>query len=379
MLIHFQTEKFECRFFDRFDAEARAFEDGLRGGPRMVGSLPWPRVSFWQGYRHLQSISKKYFILQMTRKETGRSYQMAVVEQVSRFGFFKKGAIPYWIPSPEPESFPEQAELLRLIQKLCRERTSFMSLRLHVYIPGDPALDAAEKLMRESGFAACDPEAPGMTRIVDLSPPIEEVFSQFTSKIRTKLRIKKAEEVGVEEIKSREQIPELQSALNDSFNRSTSQEYNYDFEGLFKTIENSPEAIAALGFYLSDEPNSPKAFVTGVASPPLFEYAIAGSRSNARLRQFPFNYILLWRLMEAAKVRGASVFDMGGITDGGPDDPLAGISDFKRRFPGFEIGIGREGLSRIRPLRCRLFDFLRFLKYSFSGKRSRVRADGDPV
>ena len=69
-----------------------------------------------------------------------------------------------------------------------------------------------------------------------------------------------------------------------------------------------------MGFYLSDEPASPKAFVTGVASPPLFEYTLAGSRSDARLRQFPFNYILLWKLVETAKARGASILAM--VTEG---------------------------------------------------------------
>ncbi len=201
-----------------------------------------------------------------------------------------------------------------------------------------------------------------MTRIIDLRPPIEDVLSRFPTKVRTKLKIKRPEEVSVAELASREHIPELQSALNDSFQRSSSEQYNYDFDGLFTILEQSPEAAAAFGFFLSSDWDSPKAFVSGVASPPLFEYTIAGSRSDAQLRLFKFNYILLWRLVESAKARGALTFDMGGITDGSPDDPLAGISDFKRRFPGFEVSVGRERLLELMPRRCRLYSFLQAIR-----------------
>jgi hypothetical protein len=361
MLIHFQSGRHECRFFDRFDDEARRFEDRLRSGSMLVESIPWPRISFWQGYRHLESIANRFFVLQMRSKDSGKSYQMAVVERASRFSFFKTGAVPYWIPSPEPESFPDQAELLRSLRRLLLEHTPLMSVRVHSYIADDTALDAAEKLLGEAGFEPCEREAPEKTRILDLRPPIEEVLSRFPSKTRTKLKVKKPEEVRVEPLGSRERIPELQAALNDSFHRSADQRYEYDFGSLFGILENSPEAAAAFGFFLSDDWDSPKAFITGVASPPLFEYTVAGSRSDARLRQFPFNYILLWRLVEAAKALGASSFDMGGITDGGPEDPLAGISDFKRRFPGIEVSIGREMLLRLRPARCRAHRFLRSL------------------
>ncbi|MFI5348842.1 MAG: hypothetical protein ACHQ2Z_04810 [Elusimicrobiota bacterium] len=368
MLIHLRDEKYECRFFDRFDDEARRFEDRLRSEPMVVESIPWPRISFWQGYRHLESLSKKYVVVQMARKDSNRTYQLAAVEEASRIPSFSAGSIPYWIPSVEAESLSDQAQLLEIMRGLCLEHTSFMSLRAHAYVPGDPALNAAEKILRQSGFQACGRRFPARTRIIDLRPSIEEIFAEFPSKIRTKLRIKKPEEIRVEDLRSRGQIPDLQAALNDSFLRSTDQRQGYDFESLFRVLEKSPESAAAFGFFLSDDWNSPQAFISGVASAPLFEYTTAGSRSNARLRQFPFNYVLLWRLVEAAKARAALIFDMGGITEGSPEDPLAGISEFKRRFPGFEVNIGREGLLELRPAKSRLFSILQSLRGLFPGR-----------
>ena len=374
MRVDFLAGGYRLRFFDRFDEETRRFEDDLRSGHTLVGPIPWPRISFWQGYRHLQSLSGRYFVLQMLRDDSERAYQMAVIERPSSLPSFKRGVISHWIPALEPEATGDQAELLKRMTELCRERTSLMSLHVHSYIPGDSALDAAEKLLQEHGFEACHPQMPAKTRIIDLRPPLEELFAQFSRKTRPKLKIKKTEEVRIAELKSREQIPALHAASNDAFHRTTAQEYNYDFESLFQTLEDFPETAAALGFFLSDDPGSPKAFVAGVASGPLFEYIMAGSRSDPRLRRHPFNQNLLWRLLEIAKARGALIFDMGGITEGGPDDPLAGISDFKRHFPGFEVSIGRERLLKLRPMRYRLFSFLQALQ-----RGPRLRGDAPSV
>jgi hypothetical protein len=109
MLIERRTAKARLRFFDRFDEEARRFEDRLRAGASPVESIPWPRVSFWQGYRHLESTSKRFYVLQMLRSDSDRAYQIAVVEGASRIPWFKTGAVPYWIPLPEPGALPEQA------------------------------------------------------------------------------------------------------------------------------------------------------------------------------------------------------------------------------------------------------------------------------
>src|SRR5262245_58674912 len=92
----FQEGPFRFRFFDRFDEEARRFEDELRGGGMLVESIPWPRISFWQGYRHLQSSSARFHVLQMLNVDSGKAYQMAVVERPSHIPFFKDGVVGWW-------------------------------------------------------------------------------------------------------------------------------------------------------------------------------------------------------------------------------------------------------------------------------------------
>jgi hypothetical protein len=55
-------------------------------------------------------------------------------------------------------------------------------------------------------------------------------------------------------------------------------------------------------------------------------------------------YPMLWDLITWARGTGAAWFDLGGVTtgDGAGDDPLAGISDFKRFFTTDLIEVGEE-------------------------------------
>ncbi len=133
-------------------------------------------------------------------------------------------------------------------------------------------------------------------------------------------------------------------------------------------IKIAPKALLIIGFFLVENFNEAKAFVMGVFSDSIVEYAVGGSLSDPKLRSFPYNYILIWKLIEEAKARGALILDMGGITDESESDPLAGISRFKRYFPGFETRIGCEGLIRIKTLHYFLFFFLQKCRIFFGVK-----------
>jgi hypothetical protein len=64
----------------------------------------------------------------------------------------------------------------------------------------------------------------------------------------------------------------------------------------------------------------------------------------------------LWDLILWAHREGARWFDFGGVTTGtvGTDDPLGGISDFKRGFTREEIALGEEWVFEPRPWKARV-------------------------
>ena len=62
----------------------------------------------------------------------------------------------------------------------------------------------------------------------------------------------------------------------------------------------------------------------------------------------------MWDLIKWAKHSGAHFFDFGGITPGtlASDDPLGGISDFKRYFSQRVVQVGAEWSYEPRPMQA---------------------------
>ena len=81
-------------------------------------------------------------------------------------------------------------------------------------------------------------------------------------------------------------------------------------------------------------------------------YAAAAS-TRANDLKIPMTYPLVWDLMRWARRSGARRFDFGGITAGhqNGDDPLGGISDFKRYFTHDEVEVGQQWELELLPTR----------------------------
>jgi hypothetical protein len=71
------------------------------------------------------------------------------------------------------------------------------------------------------------------------------------------------------------------------------------------------------------------------------EYHVGASTRDPAIRT-PLAYPLMWELITWARRTGARWFDLGGVTAGGGDDPLGGISDFKRYFSERVEEVGEE-------------------------------------
>ena len=155
-------------------------------------------------------------------------------------------------------------------------------------------------------FTYTAPTSYTQTRFIDLRPEVSDILALFNANGRVKLRIK--------------------------------DKHNND--------------VSIIGFYLKGAPLEPKAFITGVRHHHMVEFSVGGSRSDERLRKFPFNHILIWQLILRSKKQGGHLFDMGGISSEAAGDELQGISAFKRLFPGFELKVGSEMHLPLRPPRA---------------------------
>ena len=129
----------------------------------------------------------------------------------------------------------------------------------------------------------------------------------------------------------------------------------YDWAAIATVGAREPGASRLVGLYRTDqeEPASLLAFAWACGHGDHAHYSAAGSTRPTDGR-IPLLYPLLWDLLLWAKRSGARFFDFGGVTAGtlGSEDPLGGISDFKRYFTKTLVQVGAEWAYEPRPKRA---------------------------
>lgn len=371
---NFQIDDYQFRFCNFFDDDSKHFEDQLIKKQTVIKHvvtdeegndhlIKWPKITFWQSHRYITKSENPFFVLQMSNTRTQRHYQVLVQVEVSKINFFKQGIVRRWAMSVDQDSLADQLILLEQLKILCFQKTDLMTLKIQPYVPGDIALSQAIKIATLTGFRRCAPTTYEKSRFVNLQNDIKDTFQLISPRKRTQLRIKSEDQFSINKINDTSAIPSLQKALHQSYQRSVGGSSTFNFLSLFSVSEEYPEDVIKLGFCLNDAPTTPKAFVFGLNHQEVFEYSVGGSESDPNLRKYPFNLLLIWQLILEAKKSGCHFFDLGGITKGDSGDPLSGISNFKRNFPGFELSVGHEMKVELRPNRLKIYQFIQNLVF----------------
>ena len=128
----------------------------------------------------------------------------------------------------------------------------------------------------------------------------------------------------------------------------------------FQTLEPQAARVGlarVVGLFRTDctGPESLLAFVHGLHHGNHAEYSSGATSRDTDIR-VPQTYALIWDLLRWAKRHGATLFDLGGITEAVNDgsDPLRGISAFKRYFSKEELHVGDEWVLEPSALRASL-------------------------
>lgn len=372
--VELKTAEFSFRFCNFFDSKSREFEEKkIRSqdskqffitdddGDEKI--MSWPPISYWQSYHYLDYQNAPYYFLQMSDLRTDSHYQISITTEVSKISLFQVGTIHKWIMDTENNSIINQKEFIQKLIFFCKRYTSLMSLRIQPYMPGEESLIKTHQLLSPLGFNSVLPKAYIKTRIIDLRPSVEDMLKSHSANGRARIKIKEKnqEDAFVKDVSKTKETSYLQKALNESYLRSANQLCPYDFSPLLKSSIDYSKEVVMLGFYLKEAVTNPKAFITGITHNDIVEFSIGGSVSDSKLRQFPFNHILMWQLILRSKENGAKFLDMGGISTGNQENQLSGINNFKRLFPGFELTIGHEMQNTLRPTLMSLYTFIQRL------------------
>jgi hypothetical protein len=151
--------------------------------------------------------------------------------------------------------------------------------------------------------------------------------------------------------------PRMDALLSETLERTGGDHHAEDWKWRIALSQAAPQQSRLIGlFHVGAEgPERLLAFAWGCCHGEYAHYDAAGSTRRSEIKM-SFAYALMWDLMCWARHNGARWFDFGGITEGhqGSDDPIGGISDFKRHFSSTVQRVGEHWILEPNPLRSGL-------------------------
>lgn len=365
MVKTFEIDGRKARLTDRIDEEAKAFESQLRARARTrpyedEKQLP-VEVLLFQRATWLKHFAGEFRLLQVWGTDGQPVAQAtALVHRPRRMKLFSHAIVNSYGNSFV--SLDDQFWTLKHFPKILLETDGIMRFRVHAYRTEHTDLLDFEQLARRAGYRLAEPMAVTRTLVYDLSPGPDQLLADLDKKTRAKVRHNSRAEVDIRVVTDQAAIPAMQAALQASFSRTRGGTAHFDFETFFRLAKESASEVLIFGMYLKERPDELLAYSIDVRHGTLVEAISSGSLPDAKLRKTPFNYFLLWDKVQWACENGASLLELGGVTDESGSDPLAGISSFKRHFTRNQIEVGREVVVTTGPLRWVLFRALNVLK-----------------
>jgi hypothetical protein len=247
------------------------------------------------------------------------------------------------------EALPADARepVLRYILALVRRNARVLRFNIGVFSREASVRSQLGSILDCLGFATTEANTYTRTVAVDLRPTEAELLGSFSSSARKRLkefaRVKIP--VSVQQITDRSLAPRMNELMKETMARTGGRFTPVDWERRIALAETNPDLCRIVGVVHGDIEGDDRllAFVYGCRHGTHAQYS--DGASARQLGRVPLMYPLLWDLLRWARDNGAQWFDMGGVTasgSGDDQDPLGGISDFKRRFSDEVIDVAEE-------------------------------------
>ena len=217
-----------------------------------------------------------------------------------------------------------------------------------------------------AGFTrSAAPRCYGRTLLISLEKDPDAIFASFHSTARRHVRAIAKHPVQVRTVIDPALGSRMNELLRETLVRTGGAFEPHDWDGILQYSRDHPERSRVAGLFRTDRagPDALLAYAWGCFHGDHAHYATAASTRATDLR-LPMAYSLAWELMQWARSHGARYFDFGGLTEGShaDDDPLGGISDFKRYFNGQPETVGEEWLIQPNAAATRISGLVRKFK-----------------
>jgi hypothetical protein len=329
-------------------ATRERFERGLRDAGR---GLPLPHRNSWVSAQQRPSDHWLLYVQDAAGQPCGAvGVQMSVSRalpghrllRVERFG-----------PGIPPAAC---AATLQVLLSLARRDQRVLRLYVESLAYEPNARVALESMLETAGFVRIpSPRCYERTLVLPLDVDEESILASFHRTARQNIRNSGKYPVRVAPVVDPGHFARVNEIAAETFARTGGRYVPvYDWAAIAAVGVGEPEASRLVGLYRTDEegPASLLAFAWACGHGDHAHYSAAGSTRPTDGR-IPLLYPLIWDLIIWAKGSGARFFDFGGVTAGtlGSEDPLGGISDFKRYFTKTLVQVGAEWAYEPRPRR----------------------------
>jgi hypothetical protein len=237
-------------------------------------------------------------------------------------------------------------------------RTDAGVLRLSIGVFSRERRGEIASLLERHGFEKLpQPHSYRHTLTLDLRPTEAEVLAGLHKTARKNLREAEKAKLYVVPLTEAIYADRIDALQHEAMSRTGGNAESLDAGAILELSRLYPHLSRVVGLFVSDSdqrPNSLVGFAWGCMHGDHAEYRAAGTMRLPD-RNIAISYPLLWELIVWARREGASWFDLGGVTlSDSADDPLSGISNFKRYFSRNVEEVGEEWILEPHPARMRL-------------------------
>ena len=211
------------------------------------------------------------------------------------------------------------------VTALLRDRCKSNGIAYLVFEPEVPASDELEAALRKAGWRRTTRVQPDASRLIDLTPPVDELWQNLRSKWRQ--YVTKARRGGIlVSVADGSRLDDFYSVYSDAYRRAG---VTFRNDESFSVLWNemAPKGMAHL-FMADSADGKPVATLLLLSTGRRVAEIYGGSTEEGN--ESRANYLIKWAAIEHFRELGFSEYDMYGI-------PHSGIAHFKAGFGGEEV------------------------------------------
>lgn len=323
-----------------------------------------PAESWFLAIRDSAGCCRAGFAVEVRRS---RALPGHFILRVERFG--------YSLPAPLHDV------CVAALERLARDTPRVLRMHVEVFSPEEATRQTLRSSLEAHRFRQLkEGRRYGHTIGIDLRPEEAGILASFHATARRHIRAVGKNPVALRPIEDEMFVQRMEAIYRETRTRTGGPVSHGDWASVVKLSRNHPDHSRVVGLFRTDVagPDSLLAFAWGCGHGDHAHYETAASTRHTDLR-LPLAYGLVWDLVCWARRKGATWFDFGGITQGhaGSEDPLGGISDFKRYFSKNVVAVGDEWVIEPSWIRAKLASAVSGGAVWVSKIRAAVRRPGE--